>query len=211
VPLVPDDRRAALSGRRRAFLDAVRRCLLVFAFLPRLDIAVPRGAFLDAVGHCLLVFAFLPTLGVIPGWLFGEAYNPFIARDPIVMAFLPARGALALLHGFRDGIAARLAEGVLAGLPIAVLASRRGPATPAGRICFRAVCGALGAYAAGLVLAASRHTPDPDRIARELAGAIVCGIVAAPGAVRLVHAAPEGRAMPAAGQRGDTRPSASHQ
>lgn len=163
------------------------------------------GAIADAVGHCMLVFAFLPPVAVIPGWVVGEARNAFNLQDPVVLAFLPARGTLALLDAFRDGIAGRLIAGVLAGLLLTGLASRRGVGTAGRRLALGALCGGLAGAATMAVLAATGPAPASFGVA--VVGAIVCGAVATPGAVRLLCAAPRPDALQCDG----ASPSAFHQ
>src|SRR5690606_22166745 len=76
------------SPRRRSRVGAVSGSAAVAA-KPG---SVLRWA--DAVGHCVLVFAFLPTLAALPSWLAFEARNPLNASDPLVLVFLPVRGAI---------------------------------------------------------------------------------------------------------------------
>ena len=59
----------------------------------------------------MLVFAFLPTLAALPRWVAFEATSTLNLHDPVVLAFLPVRGALLLLSALEEG----LVPGILAG------------------------------------------------------------------------------------------------
>ena len=79
--------------------------------------AVRRGAIADVVGHCVVVFAFVPTLAVLPGWLHAEATNALNWHDPIVLAFLPVRGMVALWSAFGAGLVPGIIGGLIAFAP----------------------------------------------------------------------------------------------
>jgi hypothetical protein len=158
------------------------------------------GALADAVGHCVLVFAFLPALSALPGWLAFEATSRTNLEDGVVLAFLPVRGAVLLLHAFRAGVVTSVAAGIAAGLALTAWTWWRGAvASWGGRLGIGAIAGALAAgigIAVGLAIVAARGTvPDvPLRvIAFELGTGIVCGMIAAPRAIQLLAREPHGR------------------
>jgi hypothetical protein len=155
------------------------------------------GACADAVGHCVLIFAFLPTLASLPAWLAFEAQNPLNLSDPVVLIFLPVRGAILLLHAFRAGVANGVLAGLVDGLLVWVWVRRYGLPSPAGRApALGAVGGALAALIVviaklvGPALQAPLTASLLAPIAFELVAGVVCGLVAAPRAAHLAAAAP---------------------
>jgi hypothetical protein len=158
-----------------------------------------RGwALADVVGHCVLVFAFLPTLAVLPAWLAFEMRNPLNVDDPVVTTFLPVRGAILLLRAFREGVVTGVLIGLVAGLLLWSWWRWRGdPGAPLSRL---ALGGVLGVVAAALVTATSilvarvqGRTAEVTlaTLAFEIGAGLVCGVVAAPTALRLA-ADPDG-------------------
>lgn len=154
------------------------------------------GRSADAIGHCVLVFAFLPTLAALPPWMWFEVQNPLNASDPVVLAFLPVRGAILLLHAFRAGVV----PGVLAGLVTGVLVCAFVRATAPEATARRGTLTLLGALGGGLaaltvvaamlgfrVVQGGTATLAIATAAFELASGLVCGLVAAPTAVRLAR------------------------
>jgi len=146
------------------------------------------GRFADAIGHSVLVFAFLPTLVSLPSWLRFEATNGLNLTDPVVLAFLPVRGAILLLHAFQAGAVPGVLAGIVHGLLVCALArtleTSRGVAAAAG-----AVAGALAALVVVLVTAGRIGIASlaGAPVLFELASGIVCGAIAAPTAVRLAR------------------------
>ena len=150
------------------------------------------GRFADAIGHAVLVFAFLPTLASLPAWLRFEASNGLNLADPVVLAFLPVRGVILLLHAFKAGVI----PGVLAGMLHGFLVCAYVSATAAGAVGGRGVVAVVGAVAGGVsalgVILATVGQGGLESLSRgpvlfELASGIVCGIIAAPTAVRLAQ------------------------
>ncbi len=139
----------------------------------------------------MLVFAFLPTLAALPAWLTFELRNPLNLSDPVVLVFLPVRGAILLLHAFRAGVVPGVLAGVVDGLLVQAWARRRDEVAITGpRIGLAALGGALAALSVvvGLGLFAARGGVPSFALATvafEIASGVVCGMVAAPGAVRL--------------------------
>ena len=142
----------------------------------------------DVVGHCVVVFAFAPTLAALPGWLHSEATNPLNWHQPMVLAFLPMRGMLALWSAFDAGLVPGLLGGLIDGILLGTWLLRAQPrrAFGAGTICGAlAGCGvvlasvALGAVQRGFSL------PRAVPVAFELASGVACGMLAVPTAVRL--------------------------
>ncbi|HLY37279.1 MAG TPA: hypothetical protein VKU61_04545 [Candidatus Binatia bacterium] len=159
--------------------------------VPRSATAVRGGAIADVVGHCVVVFAFVPTLAVLPGWLHAEATNPLNWHEPIVLAFLPVRGMVALWSGFDAGLVPGILGGLIDGILLGTWLLRAQPrrAFVAGGICGTlAGCGvvlasvALGTFQRGFSL------PRAVPVAFELASGVVCGMLAVPTAVRLASA-----------------------
>jgi hypothetical protein len=155
----------------------------------------------DAVGHCVLVFAFLPVLAALPPWLRFEAQNPLNASDPVVLAFLPVRGAILLLHAFAAGVVPGVLAGVVDGVLVCVWARRADAATSSrARLAVGALAGGLAAatvVGGSLAIAAARGRPASvplATVAFELGSGVVCGAVAVGGALRLARgAAPSAR------------------
>jgi hypothetical protein len=153
-------------------------------------LAVGRVA--DAVGHCVLIFAFLPAIAALPAWLSFELRNPLNASDPVVLTFLPVRGAILLLHAFRAGVLQGVLAGMLYGLFVCAWARRWGEVTPAGR---RWAYGALGGALAAAVVVGGFLALGAVRgpiasvalasVAFEIGSGAVCGLVAARRALRL--------------------------
>lgn len=155
-------------------------------------VARPLGLarFADAIGYSVLVFAFLPTLAALPPWLRFEATNPLNLADPVVLAFLPVRGVVLLLHAFQAGAI----PGVLAGIIHGVLLCAFTRTSAAGSDVKRGMVAAIGAVAGalaalGVVLATAGRlglaSLAGGPVLFELASGIVCGAIAAPTAVRL--------------------------
>lgn len=150
------------------------------------------GAVADAVGQCVLVFAFLPALASLPPWLAFEARNALNVEDPVVLTFLPVRGAILLLHAFRAGVLPGVLTGVVDGLLLCGWVYWRGVPRRAGR---RLALGALGGLiAAGvvtvtmIVFARGRGRMPEIAVATlafELGAGLVCGMVAVSTAARL--------------------------
>jgi hypothetical protein len=151
-------------------------------------------AFADAVGHCILVFAFLPPLAALPAWLAFELRNPLNVTDAVVLTFVPVRGAVLLLHAFRDGVV----PGVLIGLADGVMLWtwcrwRPDPQAAPGRSALGAVFGVVAASLVTLatLLVARWHGRSPEvamtTLAFEIGAGLACGAVAAPTAFRLAR------------------------
>jgi hypothetical protein len=152
------------------------------------------AVFADAFGHCVFIFAFLPTLAALPRWLAFEARNALNLQDPVVLTFLPVRGAVLLLNTFAEGVMPGVIEGAIAGVLVCawVAGWRALPARPRQW----ALGAAIGLVAAALVVAGTlafalvagraAHVPV-STVAFELAAGAVCGALAFPGAARLVR------------------------
>jgi len=150
----------------------------------------------DAVGHCVLVFAFVPALAAVPGWLLREGSLAPNLHDPLVLAFLPVRGAVALLNAFFVGAAQGVIAGVCAGLVLAAWRGARGATASTAEAALRgAAAGAVGAAVMVAVVLAWQAArvgalaPPPAAVAFELGAGILCGVLAAPGASGLLAAA----------------------
>ena len=159
--------------------------------VPRPPIAVRGGAIADVVGHCVVVFAFVPTLAVLPGWLVSEAANPVNRHEPIVLAFLPVRGLVALWSAFDAGLVPGIIGGLIDGILLGAWLLRDKPrrAVVAGAVC--GVLAGLGVVLASIALGAFQHgfsLPRAVPVAFELASGVVCGMLAIPTAVRLAIA-----------------------
>jgi hypothetical protein len=148
------------------------------------------GRILDVVGHCLLVFAFLPTVAALPRWLWLEATNPLNRTDPIVLAFVPVRGLILLLNAFAAGFVPGVAAGLFCGLLACGWLAWRGAPAWSRRHAYGAAAGGaaaalmvLGTLALAVVEGRPRLPLGP--VAFELASGLVCGLVAAPGVLRL--------------------------
>lgn len=168
--------------------------------------SLPVGAIADAIGQCVLVFAFLPPLASLPSWLLFELRNPLNATDPVVLTFLPVRGAILLLHAFRAGVVNGVLAGLVAGTLACVWVARGGDGLPVMRQrALGALGGALAALAVVLGTLARAAVQGGDlsatplsTVAFEIGAGLVCGLIAAPRALRLaaaVDAPPDGRAM----------------
>ena len=149
----------------------------------------------DALGHSILVFVFLPTLAALPDFLGYELRNPFNLTDPVVLAFLPARTLRAFVNAFSSGvIPGSIAGAVNTALLCAMVWLRPAPAGAAQRMALGAVCGVVAGLLSVLAILAIQFgragiTNAPwVAIAFETASATVCGMVAGPGAVRLLLA-----------------------
>lgn len=147
----------------------------------------------DAIGHCVLVFAFVPTLVALPEWLWVEVTNPLNLHDPVVLAFALVRGCNILLDSFAAGVVPGLVAGVVDGILVSawVLTQDRVSTTPR-RLALGAVAGAVAGAAAVLVVIAREalrtgHLAVPTvLILFGIASGVVCGVLAAPTAVRLL-------------------------
>ena len=150
--------------------------------------AVRRGAIADVVGHCVVVFAFVPTLAVLPGWLHAEATNALNWHDPIVLAFLPVRGMVALWSAFGAGLVPGIIGGLIDGVLLGTWLLR---AQPRSAFVAGAICGTLagcGVVLASVALGTFQHglsLPGAVPVAFELASGLACGMLAVPTAVRL--------------------------
>lgn len=147
----------------------------------------------DAVGHCVLVFAFVPALAPLPGWLVFEATNPLNVQDPIVLSFVLVRGINLLLNAFFAGIVPGVLAGTIEGALLCGWPSTRAPASTRRQRCM--VGAVSGALAAGLmvlaVMAGEAFVRRPrtwagGAIAFEVISGVVCGMLAAPTAIRLL-------------------------
>jgi hypothetical protein len=144
-----------------------------------------------------LVFVFLPPLAALPEWLYFEARNPLNVDDPVVLVFLPIRGAILLVNAFRDGVVSGTLAGVSYGILVASWVSWRGDLAPWRR---RMALGAGAGLIAGstVVLATLIRATLQGRasavpavaIAFELVSGVVCGALAAPTAMRLLTRRP---------------------
>jgi hypothetical protein len=150
------------------------------------------GAIADAVGHSVLVFAFLPALAPVPRWLAFELANPLNRTDPVVLAYLPVRGAVLLLNVFWEGLPPGLVAGVLNGVAFALAARAQRPTTRARAVAVGAMTG-LAAAAAMTALFVATGLSSAAQLGQpatlfELTAGLVCGAVAAPTATRLLGA-----------------------
>lgn len=150
------------------------------------------GRFADAIGHSVLVFAFLPTLASLPSWLRFEAANDLNLTDPVVLAFLPVRGVILLLHAFKAGAAPGVLAGILHGFLVCLFAWRSESGATTSRGAAAAIGAVAGALAAlGVVVATAGRSGlaslASGPVLFELASGIVCGAIAAPTAVRLAR------------------------
>jgi len=142
------------------------------------------------------VFAFVPTLAALPGWLYFEAHNPLDYRDPIVLAFAPVRATVALLGAFSAGVLPGTTAGVLDGLLLAAwlrsgarVSTRRRRALVGGACGALAGCLMIGGTVAYAILTSRPFALTGTVIAFELGSAVICGILAAPAAVRFLYRA----------------------
>jgi hypothetical protein len=151
------------------------------------------GRFADAIGHSVLVFAFLPTLASLPSSLRFEVSNGLNLTDPVVLAFVPVRGVILLLHAFKAGVVPGVLAGIIHGLLVCAFAARTsGAGAGAGRGVVVGVGAVAGALAALAVVLATVGRGGGAALATgpvlfELASGIVCGAIAAPTAVRLAR------------------------
>jgi hypothetical protein len=151
------------------------------------------GRFADAIGYSVLVFAFLPTLAALPPWLRFEATNGLNLSDPVVLAFLPVRGVISLLHAFQAGAAPGVLAGIVHGLLVCAVARTFAVRATERRAVVAAAGAVAGALAALVVVLATVGRIGIASLAAgavlfELASGIVCGAIAAPTAVRLASA-----------------------
>lgn len=147
--------------------------------------------FADAIGRSVLVFAFLPTLASLPPWLRFEVGNRLNLTDPVVLAFLPVRGVILLLHAFRAGVVPGVLAGLVHGLLVCMFVRTLAADAAPGRGVVAAVGAAAGAIAALGVVAilgrADLASLAAAPVLFELASGVVCGAVAAPAAVRFAR------------------------
>jgi len=139
------------------------------------------GAIVEVVGHCVVVFAFVPTLAVLPGWLHSEATNPLNWHEPLVLAFLPVRGMVALWSAFAAGLVPGVLGGLIDGILLRTWLLR---SKPRRMLVAGAACGALAGCGVVLVTAAlgtmqrGFSLPRAVPVAFELASGVVCGMLA---------------------------------
>ncbi len=140
----------------------------------------------------MLVFAFAPTLVAVPRWLYFEATNPLNLRDPVVLAFVPVRGFVLLLNTFSAGVVAGVIGGVIDGVLVcAWLWWCERASTVRRRMVLGATCGGVAAVAMVLVgflsgiFEVGQLTSRPGAVAFEIVSGTVCGMIAAPTAMRL--------------------------
>ena len=151
------------------------------------------GAVADAVGQSVLVFAFLPAVAPVPRWLAFELANPLNRADPVVLTYLPVRGAVLLLNVFWQGLVPGLAAGLLNGILFTALATRSArPATRTNALLLGATTGVSAAVFMTTIFVAI-GLASPTELTRpttlfELASGLVCGAVAAPQAMRWLRA-----------------------
>ena len=137
------------------------------------------------------MFAFVPTLAALPGWVHAEVTNSLNWHDPIVLAFLPVRGMVALWSAFDAGLVPGIIGGLIDGILLGAWLLR---ARPRRTVVAGAICGALAG--SGVVLASVAlgtfqrgfSLPRAVPVAFELASGLVCGMLAVPTAVRLAIA-----------------------
>lgn len=143
------------------------------------------GAVADAIGQSLLGFAFLPPLAALPAWLAREAVDDLNRQDSIVLAFLPARGLLAILDAFSSGLPQRLLAGLLTGVVLSALLPRRGSVARARIATTGLMCGAV---ATGLSLLLLPLLPEVmaanGEPLRDLVSGALCGLLVAPAVYR---------------------------
>ena len=150
------------------------------------------GAVADAVGHSLLVFVFLPALAPVPRWLAFEMQNPLNRSDPVVLTFLPVRGAVLLLNVFWQGLEPGVAAGLLNGMLLAVIASRTfDPTSRTRALALGATTGLVASAAMTALFVATGLTNSAQLTAPtmllELATGLACGTLTAPTALHLLH------------------------
>ena len=149
----------------------------------------------DAIGHCLVVFTFVPVVAALPQWVWSEARNPLNFREPVVLAFLPVRGVLALVDAFAEGVFPGALGGIVTGLLLTAWVRTGHRATRLReRVAAGAVCGAVGASVVVVaaivnsVVSGGAIALPPIATAFEIGSGILCGMIAAPTAVRLADA-----------------------
>jgi hypothetical protein len=172
----------------------------------------------DAIGHCALIFAFVPPLAALPRWIAFEATNRLNLEDPLVAVFLPVRGTILLLNEFREGVVPGVVAGVLDGVLLGVWVAWRDADMPIGRqLLVGAISGLLaaGLMVAGTLVAAGDRSQAVPIVAVlfELGSAVICGMIAAPTAIRLLTAAsapayprPSSSERPRSSRAGTSRP-----
>lgn len=156
--------------------------------------ARPRSwaACADAIGHCALIFAFVPPLAALPRWIAFEATNRLNLEDPLVAVFLPVRGAILLLNEFREGVVPGVVAGVLDGILLCAWVAWRDADMPIRRqLLVGAQSGLLaaGVMVAGTLLSSGGRSVPTVAVLFELVSAVICGMIAAPAAIRLLTAA----------------------
>jgi hypothetical protein len=150
------------------------------------------GAVADAIGCCVLAFAFLPPLASLVSWLWFEAGNPLNLQNRFVLEFVPVRGAVELVSSFLAGVVPGVVGGAIDGALVVAWWTSRGVPTRRHALALGAVTGALAATAMMLAVlgyqAATTSVPLPPiaTLAAELGYGVVCGILSAPRAVRLL-------------------------
>jgi hypothetical protein len=152
------------------------------------------GAIADAIGCCVLAFAFLPPLASLVRWLTFESANALNLSDHIVLEFLPIRGAITLVAAFLAGVVPGVIAGLIDGALVSVWWTWRGVPTRGHALLLGAACGVLAAALMIVVILAvqvattSTELPTASSLAFEVGSGLACGIVSAPGAVRLLAA-----------------------
>ena len=153
------------------------------------------GAIADALGHCVLAFLFVPTLAALPRWILFELGNPLNREEPVVLAFVPVRGAVLLLNRFHEGLLPGLLAGLLAGILLCLWVWWMGsPSLRIRRLGLGALAGAVAAaltVLGTLAFAALQGRPSAVPaavVAFELASGALCGTIAGPTALRLASA-----------------------
>jgi hypothetical protein len=138
----------------------------------------------------LVVFAFVPVVAALPGWMLSEARNALNWQDPVVLAFVPVRGVMALLDAFADGVVPGGMAGTFAGLLLtgwSLTGRRTDPRLQ--RIVVGAAAGMLAAamvvtiVAAHMMLAGHALALPALPTAFELGSGATCGAIAAPTAL----------------------------
>jgi hypothetical protein len=144
----------------------------------------------------VLVFAFAPALASLPGWLLAEATSPLNMQDPVVSSFVLVRGVLGLLNAFYAGLVPGVLAGAIEGaLVCAWVLSGGAISTRRQRALMGAITGALAAslmvlLVMGVELLGGRPRAwAADAVAFEAVSGILCGLIAAPTAVRFLREA----------------------
>jgi hypothetical protein len=128
------------------------------------------------------------------------------ASDLVVLAFVPVRGAILLLHAFRAGVVPGVLAGLVDGFLLCAFVRRYGVASPPGRRWVAAALGGalaaaaavLGVLAFGAAFGTGAAGIAPATLAFEIGSGVVCGVVAAPRAMRLAAARTAAACAPAA-------------